>query len=84
MSMFGGFGPAPADGRAQLGNGPGVIQSVTPVGSSFGGGFPGIYPAMGPGQSGAAGLIEFIARRQRQRVTPIAWGPPAFWLGKRK
>lgn len=84
-TMFGGFGGGPGQlmgkGR-RLGAG-GVFQSVSPMGSGLFGGFPGVFPAMGPGQSGAAGLLELQERMRKcikEKTCPVTYGPPAAFL----
>lgn len=81
-SMFGGFGGFPGGGQARLGQ-TGVVTSVAPAGSTLFGGFPGVFPGMGPGQSGAAGILEMqqaLQRCIREGRCPVVYGPPAGWL----
>jgi len=79
-SMFGGFGSLMNDSK--LGQ-VGAVQSVGGVGSTLFGGFPGVFPGMGPGQSGAIGLVELQKAQERcirEKTCPVTYGPPATWL----
>jgi hypothetical protein len=86
-SMFGGFGglsQIPGRNTRRMGAG-GTFQSVSPMGGFGGGGFPGVYPAMGPGQSGAAGLLELQERTRkcmREGTCQVTYGPASYWLGR--
>jgi len=79
MHLFGGWNSF----MGQQSGGPGVNVSVTPMPGGVGG-FPGMYPGAGPGQSQMIGLEEL---KRRQQAIPLrrqefTYGPPlAFMSG---